>query len=423
MSVPTHSLRITAAVRGPGAARPAVGRSRSRTGRRTGSRRCRAASRGTSSASSGCRTRCSRPRRSARASPGASTTCCACCAGSNLPAVEPIGIVTGRQTPDGEPLDPVLLTRHLQFSLPYRALFSQSLRADTATRLIDALAVLLVRLHLGRLLLGRRARSRTRCSAATPARSRRTSWTPRPATCTTRCRAGSASTTSTSRATNIAGELMDLAGRRPARRDDGPDRHRATSSCSRYRVAVGRAHRAGVVRARRALAGARADRAAQRPRLRRRRAQHQHRPGGHVDRDRAEGRRRRAPPAPAAAADRPRRRGEPGPPAAQRPRHLPRGHRPAGGRRGDRRPPVAEPELRADRARRPAPAARQAGAGRAVPRDPRAPLVPVRAARAPTSAWRRRSASYVDSVLVHKPDEQAVLGVDTQELPVVADTP
>ena len=66
----------------------------------------------------------------------------------NLPAVEPIGIVTGRKTPDGEPLDPVLLTRHLQFSLPYRALFSQSLRADTATRLIDALAVLLVRLHL-----------------------------------------------------------------------------------------------------------------------------------------------------------------------------------------------------------------------------------------------------------------------------------
>jgi len=33
------------------------------------------------------------------------------------------------------------------------------------------------------------------------------------------------------------------------------------------------------------------------------------------------------------------------------------------------------------------------------------------------------AASYVDSVLVHKPDEQAVLGVDTQELPVVADSP
>ena len=40
------------------------------------------------------------------------------------------------------------MTRHLQFSLPYRALFSQTLRPDTAQRLIDALAVLLVRLHL-----------------------------------------------------------------------------------------------------------------------------------------------------------------------------------------------------------------------------------------------------------------------------------
>jgi hypothetical protein len=65
-----------------------------------------------------------------------------------LPVVEPIGIVSGRRARDGEPLEPALVTRHLQFSLPYRALFSQSLRQDTATRLVDALAVLLVRLHL-----------------------------------------------------------------------------------------------------------------------------------------------------------------------------------------------------------------------------------------------------------------------------------
>lgn len=65
-----------------------------------------------------------------------------------LPAVEPVGVVTGRTTRAGEPLESALVTRHLQFSLPYRALFAQSLRADTATRLVDALAVLLVRLHL-----------------------------------------------------------------------------------------------------------------------------------------------------------------------------------------------------------------------------------------------------------------------------------
>jgi hypothetical protein len=64
------------------------------------------------------------------------------------PCVQPFGVVNGRTTANGEALDAVLLTRHLHFSLPYRALFSQSLRPDTAQRLIDALAVLLVRLHL-----------------------------------------------------------------------------------------------------------------------------------------------------------------------------------------------------------------------------------------------------------------------------------
>jgi hypothetical protein len=66
----------------------------------------------------------------------------------DVPAVEPVAVISGRTARDGQALDPVLVTRHLQFSLPYRALFSQSLRPDTATRLVDALAVLLVRLHL-----------------------------------------------------------------------------------------------------------------------------------------------------------------------------------------------------------------------------------------------------------------------------------
>ena len=66
----------------------------------------------------------------------------------DLPAVIPYAVVTGRVADDGRPLDACLVTRHLSFSLPYRALYSQSLRPDTASRLIDALAVLLVRLHL-----------------------------------------------------------------------------------------------------------------------------------------------------------------------------------------------------------------------------------------------------------------------------------
>ncbi|GAA1803815.1 DUF4032 domain-containing protein [Nostocoides veronense] len=65
-----------------------------------------------------------------------------------LPCVEPFAVVQGRVDDAGKPLDAALITRHLQFSLPYRALYSQALRPDTAARLIDALAVLLVKLHL-----------------------------------------------------------------------------------------------------------------------------------------------------------------------------------------------------------------------------------------------------------------------------------
>lgn len=65
-----------------------------------------------------------------------------------IPCVEPVGVISGRRAPEGEELATVLITKHLQYSLPYRSLFSQHIRPDTASRLIDALAILLVRLHL-----------------------------------------------------------------------------------------------------------------------------------------------------------------------------------------------------------------------------------------------------------------------------------
>ncbi len=65
-----------------------------------------------------------------------------------VPSVLPVAVITGRVGRDGEPLNSVLVTRHLQYSLPYRALYSQTLRPSTAKRAVDALAVLLVRLHL-----------------------------------------------------------------------------------------------------------------------------------------------------------------------------------------------------------------------------------------------------------------------------------
>ncbi|MGH3734351.1 MAG: DUF4032 domain-containing protein [Micromonosporaceae bacterium] len=62
----------------------------------------------------------------------------------SAPAVEAVAVVYDR----GPELDAALITRHLAFSLPYRALFSETLRPDTLHRLYDALALLLVRLHL-----------------------------------------------------------------------------------------------------------------------------------------------------------------------------------------------------------------------------------------------------------------------------------
>ena len=61
-----------------------------------------------------------------------------------LPVVEAVGIVTDR----GDDLDAVLITRHLEFSLPYRALFSGRGIPDLRTHLLNALAELLARLHL-----------------------------------------------------------------------------------------------------------------------------------------------------------------------------------------------------------------------------------------------------------------------------------
>jgi hypothetical protein len=66
----------------------------------------------------------------------------------DIPCVDPVAVITDRTSETGEPLESVLVTRHLRFSLPYRALYSQSLRPETAARLVDALAVLLVRLHI-----------------------------------------------------------------------------------------------------------------------------------------------------------------------------------------------------------------------------------------------------------------------------------
>ena len=64
-----------------------------------------------------------------------------------VPSVEATAVVSGRFDSNGEPLPAALITKHLEFSLPYRAVFSSTPRPDTAIRLLDALTLLFVRLH------------------------------------------------------------------------------------------------------------------------------------------------------------------------------------------------------------------------------------------------------------------------------------
>jgi tRNA A-37 threonylcarbamoyl transferase component Bud32 len=65
-----------------------------------------------------------------------------------LPAVVPQGVVAGRVDKAGDELPATLITEHLRFSLPYRSLFAHGMTADNLPSLIDAIVVLLVRLHL-----------------------------------------------------------------------------------------------------------------------------------------------------------------------------------------------------------------------------------------------------------------------------------
>jgi hypothetical protein len=66
-------------------------------------------------------------------------------ADQSIPVVEAVGVVAHRATEDEQA---VLITRYLDFSLPYRTLFTGRGVPDLRNRLLDSLADMLVRLHL-----------------------------------------------------------------------------------------------------------------------------------------------------------------------------------------------------------------------------------------------------------------------------------
>ncbi|MDX6510939.1 MAG: hypothetical protein QOE36_443 [Gaiellaceae bacterium] len=67
---------------------------------------------------------------------------------TGTPAVEAVGIVVDRQTATGEDLPAVLITRYLEFSLPYRLVLGRRVLPAPESSLLDALAELFARLHL-----------------------------------------------------------------------------------------------------------------------------------------------------------------------------------------------------------------------------------------------------------------------------------
>ena len=234
----------------------------------------------------------------------------------DLPTVEPVAVVDGREAPDGEEIEPALVTRHLTYSLPYRWLFSHGLRADSLPKLIDALAVLLVRLHLAGFFWGDVSLSNVlfRRSAG--------EFTAYLVDAETgelhpQLSEGQRNYDLEVAYGNLFGELLDLqAG---GFLDEAVDPHEIIELVeTRYTALWQRADRDRGVRHQRDVAHRAADRAAQRPRLRRRRARHRHRLGRRDGAAPAEGRGGRPPLPRAAGPDRPRRGGQPGAAAAQR---------------------------------------------------------------------------------------------------------
>jgi hypothetical protein len=73
---------------------------------------------------------------------------------AELPVVEPVGTVTTRQEGGGEALPGILVTRYLDFALPYSYLLARDSSVERQHRLLDAAAVLLVQLHLDGFMWG-----------------------------------------------------------------------------------------------------------------------------------------------------------------------------------------------------------------------------------------------------------------------------
>jgi hypothetical protein len=66
----------------------------------------------------------------------------------SAPCVEPVAVIEGRLDKDGNELPAALVTKYLPYSLPYRVILSGSVTPSEVLNMANALALLLVRMHL-----------------------------------------------------------------------------------------------------------------------------------------------------------------------------------------------------------------------------------------------------------------------------------
>ena len=66
----------------------------------------------------------------------------------SAPCVEPVAVIEGRLDKDGNELPAALVTKYLPYSLPYRVILSGSVTPAEVLNMANALALLLVRMHL-----------------------------------------------------------------------------------------------------------------------------------------------------------------------------------------------------------------------------------------------------------------------------------
>ena len=73
---------------------------------------------------------------------------------TGLPVVDLVGVAHNRSDDQGRPLESILVTRHLRYSLPYVHLFATPQPDDVHDRLINSLVLLLVQVHLAGVFWG-----------------------------------------------------------------------------------------------------------------------------------------------------------------------------------------------------------------------------------------------------------------------------